>query len=348
MEKKNFNGETPPKKTQNEPVEGINNNELAALDSVVGDATTQVQLSNGCLVVTPFKDYVAEGHKLPPVKELIPFVLVEHETTILFGDTGLGKTTLSMQFAIELAQKSETVLFVNCELSQAQFSSKYNENYAIPQNLFIANIDYEKIDIDTNQEQILSDIEQCIKDKNCSVVVIDNLSFLCNNNKDGKEATSLMQRLLSLRNTNDCTMMVLAHAPKRKKSEPLTINDLAGSKALSNFADNVVGINSSKKGPDMRYLIQLKYRSFPLELNEKNVQDLKLTNEGGVLHFDTLGFDLERKHLPHQLEAKDELTEDILRALETGRSCRDIAAEYGVSKSTVNRIANKHKLEKKE
>lgn len=36
----------------------------------------------------------------------------------------------------------------------------------------------------------------------------------------------------------------------------------------------------------MRYLIQLKYRSLPIELDFKNVQELTLTSSDGWLHFE--------------------------------------------------------------
>lgn len=74
-------------------------------------------------------------------KELVKHILVENETTILFGDTGLGKSTMAMQMAIEMADKGKMVLYVNFELSQQQLAKKFPEKQ-IPDTLFIANIDY--------------------------------------------------------------------------------------------------------------------------------------------------------------------------------------------------------------
>jgi hypothetical protein len=59
--------------------------------------------------------------------------------------------------------------------------------------------------------------------------------------------SSTMQQLVAMRMTHNCTMLILAHTPKRKQGDPLTIDDLAGSKLLSNFADNIIGFNKSRK-----------------------------------------------------------------------------------------------------
>lgn len=84
-----------------------------------------------------------------------------------------------------------------------------------------------------------------------------------------------MQQLVAMRMTHNCTMLILAHVPKRKPGDPLTIDDLAGSKLLSNLADNVIGFNKSRKDKNMRYLIQLKYRSLPIELDFKTCRNLR-------------------------------------------------------------------------
>ena len=65
----------------------------------------QEKLEKSFITFDPFYDYIEEGKKMEAPKELIPHILVEHETTILFGDTGLGKSTLAMQIACEVAEQ---------------------------------------------------------------------------------------------------------------------------------------------------------------------------------------------------------------------------------------------------
>lgn len=69
----------------------------------------QEKLEKSFITFDPFYDYIEEGKKMEAPKELIPHILVEHETTILFGDTGLGKSTLAMQIACEVAEQGYDV-----------------------------------------------------------------------------------------------------------------------------------------------------------------------------------------------------------------------------------------------
>lgn len=323
------------------------NNPLEQLDATVAQHAQAVeeQKPTSFIRVERFDNYVKEGLKMEEPQELISHVIVEHETTILFGDTGLGKSTLSMQMAIEIAKTGKKVLYVNFELSQQQFSKKY-PGIEIPKTLYVANIDYTRMHDVTDQSFILAEIEKLALEYETNVIIIDNLTNLCINSKEGGEAGNVMLRLISLRMTHDWTMLILAHVPKRKAGDPLSINDLAGSKILSNLADNVVGLNKSKLGKEKRYLIQLKYRSMPIELDYKNVQELTLMMSEGYLHFEYGGYDEERVHLPRSRDEKAELEADIVKELKepNGLSYRDIADKLGTSLGTVQRTAKNHGL----
>lgn len=330
-------------------VEGATKDNLAALDAIVKDgAIAPPQESESFIIVKPFRQYVADGLKMTPPKELIRHIVVMHETTILFGDTGLGKSTLAMQMAIEMAESGRKVLYVNFELSQQQLAKKFPAK-EIPENLYIANIDYTLMHDVTDQTQILGEIEDKALFYHCDVLIIDNLTNLCINSKEGSEAGNIMLRLISLRMTHNWTMIILAHVPKRKPGDPLSLNDLAGSKILSNLADNVVGINKSKIGKEKRYIIQLKYRSFPIELDYKNVQELTMTTTEGYLHFEFGDYAEERTHLPRSRDEKAELERDIVKELKepNGLSYRDIADKLGTSLATVQRVAKNNNLSRK-
>ena len=123
---------------------------------------------------------------------------------------------------------------------------------------------------------------------------------------------------------------------------------MAGSKILSNLADNVIGLNKSKKDKSARYIIQLKYRSFPIELDYKNVQELRLTINDDWLHFEYGDYDEERTHLPRSRDEKAELEQDVIKELKkpNGMPYRDIAELVGTSLATVARIAKSNGLSK--
>lgn len=302
----------------------------------------------GFISVARFSDFVAEGRLMDTPEELVPHVLVEHETTILFGDTGLGKSTLAMQMACEVAGRGRRVLYVNFELSQQQWARRF-PGKDFPASLLIASVDYTRMHDVTDQSLILDEIQRLALENGVSVVVVDNLTNLCVNSKEGGEAGNVMLRLISLRMTHDWTMLILAHVPKRKPGDPLSLNDLAGSKILSNLADNVVGLNRSKKGRDLRYLIQLKYRSFAIELDSKSVQELRMVTTDSWLHFELGGCDEERAHLPRSRDERAELERDIVRELRepNGLSYREIADKLGTSLGMVQRTAKSNGLGRK-
>lgn len=298
--------------------------------------------------VSPLKEDLEKGRKMDPPKELCPHILVEHETTILFSGPSVGKSTLAMQMAFELAEQGKRVLDVNFELSNQQLALRY-PNKDFPDMLYHASIDYTKMHDVTDQNLILPEIERLAVERNIEVIIIDNFTNLCINSKEAAEAGNIMLKLLAMRMTHNWTMLILAHVPKRKQGDPLTIDDLAGSKLLSNLADNVIGFNKSKKDKNMRYFIQLKYRSFPIELDFKNVQELTLTSSDGWLHFEYGGYDEERAHLPRSRDEKAELERDIIRELKqpNGLSYRDIADKLGTSSSKVMRVAKSNGLSRK-
>ena len=298
--------------------------------------------------VSTLKEDLEKERKMKPPKELIPHILVEHETTILFSGPGVGKTVLGTQIAFELAEQGMRALYFNFELSNQQLALRYPNKF-FPNTLYHASIDYTKMHDVTGQNLILPEIERLAVERNIELIIIDNFTNLCINSKEAAEAGNIMLKLLAMRMTHNWTMLILAHTPKRKQGDPLTIDDLAGSKLLSNLADNVIGFNKSRKDKDMRYFIQLKYRSLPIELDFKNVQELTLTSSDGWLHFEYGGYDEERAHLPRSRDEKAELERDIIRELKqpNGSSYREIADKLGTSPSKVMRVAKSNNLNRK-
>ncbi len=320
------------------------------LDVIVNDAATSddPKENDSFISVSSINNFLEKGKQMDEPRQLVNRIVVEHEATFLFGDTGIGKTILAIQMACLMAMLGKKVLYVNFELSEQQLAMRYPKK-VFPETFYIANIDYSRMHDVTEQSHILEEIQRLALERGIDVVVIDNFTNLCINSKEGSEAGNIMLQLLSLRRTHNWTMLILAHVPKRKPGDPLTLNDLAGSKILSNLADNVIGLNKSKKDKDLRYIIQLKYRSFPIELDYKNVQELRLTTSDNWLHFEFGGYDEERAHLPRTRDEKAELERDIVKELKepNGLSYRAIANKLGTSLGMVQRTAKSYGLAKK-
>lgn len=63
----------------------------------------------------------------------------------------------------------------------------------------------------TDQSSILGEIEAMALEYGTTVIIIDNLTNLCINSKEGGEAGNVMLRLISLRMTHKWSMLILAH-----------------------------------------------------------------------------------------------------------------------------------------
>lgn len=99
-------------------------------------------------------------------------------------------------------------------------------------------------------------------------------------------------------------LLLLAHTPKRRFSRGLNVNDLQGSKMLSNFADNIFAIGDSCLGPDIRYLKQIKPRNTELIYGASNVCTYRIAKRDNFLGFWFTGYSEEREHLENQLVSR--------------------------------------------
>ena len=101
-----------------------------------------------------------------------------------------------------------------------------------------------------------------IKEHNAKILIIDNLTYLKTQaTETAKEALPLMKLLKELKGKYDLSILALAHTPKRNLSNPISKNDLAGSKHLANFTDSIFAIGESSKDKSLRYLKQIKARA---------------------------------------------------------------------------------------
>src|SRR5690606_16716539 len=58
-------------------------------------------------------------------------LVTQGELVILFADTGIGKTALSVQMAVHIAKQQYHVLYVDLELSDKQFEKRYRNDEGI-------------------------------------------------------------------------------------------------------------------------------------------------------------------------------------------------------------------------
>lgn len=151
-----------------------------------------------------------------------------------------------------------------------------------------------------------------------------------------------MLKLMALKKQHGLSILVIAHTPKRSLYNPITMNDLAGSRKLMNFFDGAFAIGRSAKDPAIRYIKQVKVRSSSFTYDEGNVLVAAIEKVGSFLQFVNMGYATEKEHLKEPSDNdRVEECETIKRLASEGKTYRAIAAELGISLGKVQRALKK-------
>ena len=296
----------------------------------------------GMLTIKTANRTIREAALRPNPDALYLTLWYEGEVCCLFSDSNLGKSILAMQIAAQIA-KTRKVLYFDFELSDKQFQLRYSDEQGnlnkFPDNLYRVEINRESLDVANFEEAIIGNIEQAALQTGAKVLIIDNLTYLCIASEKGDVAGALMFRLMALKKKYGLSMLILAHTPKRCLSNPITQNDLAGSKKLYNFFDSVFAIGKSAKDSNLRYIKQLKVRYGNYTYDSDNVIVAAIEKVGTFLQFVNIGYATEKEHLkePSEKDVSQEI-ENVKLLSGQGKSIRDMAKELNISKSKVGRI----------
>jgi predicted transcriptional regulator len=333
-------------------------------------------VNNELFSVKTVAEWIEGARRRPVPKALFGEFWLEGEVAIMFADTGKGKSILAVQIAEALAtgksiEPFETrvppqkVLYLDFELTDKQFEMRYAEDgetseeglrnhYDFSENFYRAEVvamdEHPGPVYKTFDEYLAAKLNDLLRKTEAKILIVDNLTYLKRSNELTGEAVRLMKALKDMRTSYGLSILVLAHTPKRAVRSPLNVNDLQGSKVLSNFADNIFAIGGSTTDSDVRYLKHIKLRSTEMEYDSLNVPTFRLGKRGGnFLAFQFQKFDDERNLLDGRLGAYDrELMEKIRLAAADGMTQRAIAAFLNVSKTTVNRYMRLRQAEDRE
>ena len=324
-------------------------NTVRALTAEIDSAFTPGGAAEiGMLTLKSANQTIEDASKRPDPEQLYLELWYEGEVCCLFADSNLGKSIFAVQMADEIALKHK-VIYVDCELSDKQFQLRYcnpetNERHIFPDNLVRAEVNPYAIGAENYEDAIIRDIEAAAEKTGTKVIIIDNLTYLCNSSDKSVDAGIFMMKLMALKKKKDLSLLIIAHTPKRDLSSPITQNHLAGSKKLYNFFDSVFAIGMSAKDRNLRYVKQVKVRAGAFRYDAGNVLVYEIEKTNGFLRFNFREFATEEEHLRHR--ETPEVNDNEARILELskqGLSCRKIADQVGLSKSMVNNIINKHK-----
>lgn len=289
----------------------------------------------------------------------------EGELCVLFSDSNLGKSILSVQIAdsiskgqpipgFKLEAKRQPVLYFDFELNPKQFEARYsvkNEALKTFEHHYSFDDNFRRGTINTDaalpngcdpEEHLIRCIEKCIMATRAKVLIIDNITYLKTEMEQSKNALPLIHQLKALKSKYGLSILALAHTPKRDLSRPISQNDMQGSKMIFNFIDSCFAIGQSTAGNNTRYIKQIKARNTAIIYDTENVIVCRLDKHVNFLAFEFVDHGIEREHLK-QLTDKDQegRTREALDLKKQGLSNIQIAKQFGVSEGAIRKWLKK-------
>lgn len=249
-------------------------------------------------VVKSANDTLLDSLREESPKPLWLSLWYEGQICCLFANSGNGKSIYAVQIGASIAQKRK-VLYFDFELSTAQFSERYSDEwncYKFPENFFRVEINADYL-ATKGMADVINEIENTTLAANCDTIIIDNITWIAISTEKAEDAGKLMIRLMSLKKIYGWSILVLAHTPKRDKQQPITENDLAGSKVLFNFLDSAFSIGQSQRGDDYRYIIEIKTRMGKKTYGRNNVILAQIVKEDNFTYQKTIGYSTEDAEL---------------------------------------------------
>ena len=311
-------------------------------------ATAKTAGQSDFFVCKPANQWIREAAERPNPEPLFMTLWFQGEHCCLFADSNIGKSILSVQIATAIAP-TKTVLLFDFELSDKMFQMRYTDEetkqlYNFPPNLFRLELNPESKEIVSSnlEDVIIKNIEQAANDLNAKVIIIDNMTWLSSQLEKGDAAGQLMQSLQGLTRKYGWSILSISHTPKRNLSNPLTQNDLGGSKKLMNFFDSAFAIARSRKDESLVYVKQIKVRNDVLRYGEDNVIVYEIVKNGAFLCLNQIGYATEKEHLQNMDKQEENALKDAIIALQSeGKKYKEIGKELGISPSKISRILNK-------
>ena len=319
-----------------------NSNPILAITAEI-ESNQEAGTDIGMFTIKSANRTITDAALRPNPRSLYLEFWYEGEVCCLFSDSNLGKSIYAVQMADQIAT-TRRVLLVDCELTDKQFQMRYTDSdtgiiHIFPEGLFRAEINPVTLDVNDYEEKIIKNIEAVALRMQTSIIIIDNLTYLCNSSDKGVDAGLFMMKLMNLKKKYGWSLLIIAHTPKRNLSSPITQNDLAGSKKLYNFFDSVFAIGKSAKDDRLRYVKQLKVRAGEFLYDSNNIIVYEIEKSSAFVHFEFKEYSTEKEHLRERTESDDKKQLKHIKELKAqGKSVREIASLVGLSKSKVWRL----------
>ena len=193
--------------------------------------------------------------------------LLAGSTTLLFGEPGVGKSTLALMSLRALALVGSSVVLIGAEESAVQVAQRARRLGPIPEGLEVATT--------TSVAAALALIEE----RRPHVCVIDSISAMSDDGLGGvagsvAQVRNAAERLCALAKSTSTALVLVGHVTKD--------GELAGPRTLEHLVDTVIRIEGDRYGT-LRIVRAIKHRFGPtgevglLEMVNEGLRDLPET-----------------------------------------------------------------------
>lgn len=161
------------------------------------------------------------------------------------GDTNVGKTSISANFAVNVAESGGRVLYLALEPGNTVIDYLNCVYYDISYDEIKDYEDYSSKNIDVYTKDQIKDLSQMIhlvkKLNRYDVIVVDHIGYFTTSTKGNtyEMQANAIKRLVQLAKQKKMALVVIAHLRKKTQDTP-GINDIAGSAALKQDATEVM------------------------------------------------------------------------------------------------------------
>lgn len=196
--------------------------------------------------------------------------LVRGSLTLLSGEPGIGKSTLTLQLAQWCASENTPVLYVSGEEGEEQIAGRAHRLGVSNPNIHFFH------------GEIVEDIIATLQSEKYPIVIIDSISVMYSNSQGGSswgmaQIRSIAETFMHFAKNTNTAVILIGHVTKD--------GDLAGPKTLEHLVDTVLFLEGDRY-QSYRILRAMKNRFGPtdaiglFEMGEFGLLDLKNPAEG--------------------------------------------------------------------
>jgi len=293
-----------------------------------------------------------KARTLPDLKMIWGRYIFERTLTIFAAERGTGKSFLALQLCLAIAYKFSSflgevinhwgnTLFIDFEMGEYLMSKRLEDLYSdlkVPKGDFSCSLVFPQGSL----TEYMESLEEAIKELTPVLVVVDNLklAFKGTDFMKNHETIEALDALNELKKKYGCSFLIVAHTKKGTRYDSTQSDLVSGSGSISDIADADFFLRRTKVAHEK---ILKRDKSRVTEATDQ----AKLIAMGDTSRwFTVIAEDInEADYLPNQSRPSgggiDEKVEIAHTMHKNGRSYSEIAADFGVSKSCVQKWINR-------